>query len=113
MDPKTLGMIISIFQPNNKAVQAMMGESENNGGGDGSLNGPKHENSDTQDYIEHNIYPMLVNAPSGAVGMIGGLIEYFIKFPDHLAMTYTKWLGAVKKSSENLDEEDPNQNENN
>ena len=91
MDPKTLGMIISVFQPKNEAVKALMNDNGGNGG-ESSLNGTKHENADTQDFIENSIYPMLTDAPSGAVGMIGGLIEYFIKYPEHLVATYKKWL---------------------
>ena len=93
MDPKTLGMIISVFQPNNQAVKAMMGGDNNdNGQAASSLSGAKHEDSDTQSFIEDNIYPMLTAMSTGAVGMVGGLIEYFAKYPDHLALTYKKWL---------------------
>jgi len=108
MDPKTLGMIISVFQPNNQAVKALMSSDENSGGS--SLNGPKHENSEVQDYIEHSIYPMLTNAPAGSVGMIGGLIEYFIKYPDHLVATYKKWLPGVDATA-GTGEDDLDENE--
>jgi len=90
MDPKTLGMIISVFQPNNQAVKALMSSEEGSGGE--SLNGPKHKDEETQDFIQNSIIPMLAEANSGAVGMIGGLIEYFLKYPEHLVATYKKWL---------------------
>lgn len=107
MDPKTLGMIISVFQPNNQAVKALMSSEEGNGGE--SLNGPKHKDEETQDFIQNSIIPMLAEADSGAVGMIGGLIEYFLKYPEHLVATYKKWLpnadiGDVSGKSEEEEE---------
>lgn len=92
LDPKTIALFGSFLQPNNKNFQKFLEDGSGGEGGDASLNGPKHENSDTQDFIQHSIIPMLAEAPSGVVGMIGGLIEYFIKYPDHLVATYKKWL---------------------
>lgn len=118
MDPKTLGMIISVFQPNNKAVQAMMNSGENSDTG-GSLNGPRHDDVETQSYIENSIYPLLTSADTPTVGMIGSLIEYFIKFPDHLVMSYNKFFPGVvppdtkTKGTGSTDDLDENENENN
>ena len=110
-NPETAKMIIQGIAGFLKKDHPMFKEAfkENGGSESSSLNGPKHEDSDTQEYIEHTIYPMLAEAPSGVVGMIGGLIQYFIKFPDHLAATYKKWLPGVtiaKVDSTSEEEED-------
>ncbi len=111
MDPKMLGMIISVFQPNNKAVQAMMNEGRSTEGIEDAtvLEGTQHENPDTHEFIKNDIIPMLINAKTGEVGMIGGLIEYFIKHPDHLVMTFKKFFpGAIpeKKGTSGTEEEE-------
>lgn len=116
LDPKTIALFGSFLQPNNKNFQKFLEGGDNeNGGGEASLNGPKHENSDVQDFIENSIYPMLTGAKAAEVGMIGGLIEYFLKYPDHLVAAYKKFLpGAIndlkgdegKKDDDDLDEDD-------
>lgn len=107
--PELLGTILSVFQPNNPIVKAMAqkiatenGGSTNSGysNGDESLEGlGKHENEDAQAYIEE-VYKLLISADAGNIGMIGALIEYFLKFPNHLTIVYKKFIvPGVKKDA--------------
>lgn len=111
MDPATIALFGSFLQPNNKNFQSFLnkGSSDNS---EASLNGPKHDNAEVQDFIENSIYPMLTGAKAAEVGMIGGLIEYFIKYPDHLVAAYKKFLpGAevnLKGDDDDLDEKEEN-----
>lgn len=109
MDPQTIALFGSFLQPNNKNFQNFLNKGTgDNDGGDSFLNGSKHSNSDVQDFIENSIYPMLTGAKAAEVGMIGGLIEYFLKYPDHLVAAYKKFLpgAVVDLKGDDLEEEE-------